>query len=177
MLENYYQDDLILVNDRHIDLILKLINNRKANSFVNLPNEVLAKKNYNYCEFVKEADFITSYEVEFDNYVSLPNGHSIEKVEKLNDNSNNVCRLDSNEVLLPLIVRTRHVGDRIKVKGLGGSKKVKDIFIDRKMSVANRDVWPVVVDSKGEIVWIPGIKKSKFDKRKTDNYDIILRYI
>ena len=39
-----------------------------------------------------------------------------------------------------------------------------------------RDSWPIVVDSEGRVVWIPGIKKSKFDKKKNDYYDIILKY-
>ena len=62
------------------------------------------------------------------------------------------------------------------VKGMDGSKKVKDIFIDDKIPVEARDSWPVVVDSVGKIVWIPGIKKSKYDRKKTDSYDIILKY-
>ena len=78
--------------------------------------------------------------------------------------------------MLPLIVRSRRFGDKIKVKGLNGSKKVKDIFIDKKVSLSNRDIWPIVLDSKGNVVWIPGLKKSKFDKKKSDNYDIILKY-
>ena len=77
---------------------------------------------------------------------------------------------------MPLIVRSRRIGDRIIVKGLNGSKKLKDIFIDKKISISERDVWPIVLDSKGNVVWIPGIKKSKFDKKKSDTYDIILKY-
>ena len=49
------------------------------------------------------------------------------------NNSNFICRLDSNEVTLPLIVRTRKFGDKMYVKGMNGSKKVKDIFIDKKI--------------------------------------------
>ena len=111
-----------------------------------------------------------------DNYIELPNHHYIEKVEFTSDNSNNICRLDSSEITLPLIVRTRKMGDKIRVKGLGGSKKVKDIFIDKKISLVNRDIWPIVVDSEGKIVWIPGLKKSIFDKKKSESYDIILKY-
>ena len=62
------------------------------------------------------------------------------------------------------------------VKGLDGSKKVKDIFIDKKIKFSERDSWPIVVDSRGRIVWIPGVKKSKFDKKSVDSYDIILKY-
>ena len=43
-----------------------------------------------------------------------------------------------------------------------------NIFIDKKIKMDKRDSWPIVVDSKGKIVWIPGIKKSIFDKK---NYE------
>ena len=175
-LRNFYQDDLILIGDRHIDLILHLLHSRKGNSFINLPNDVIAKKNYNEFSFVKDVDVITSYEIEFDKYVMLPNNHSIELVDSIDNNSNFMCRLNSKEIALPLIVRTRRMGDKISVKGLNGSKKVKDIFIDKKISMEERDSWPIVLDSMGNVVWIPGIKKSKFDKKSTEVYDIILKY-
>ena len=131
---------------------------------------------YNYFELIRDTDIISGYEMEFENYVELPNNHIIEKIEDTLDNSNFVCRLNSNEIALPLIVRTRKIGDKMYVKGLNGSKKIKDIFIDKKLSLHNRDSWPIVLDSKGNVVWIPGIKKSKFDKKKSEDYDIILKY-
>ncbi len=176
LLSEFYQDDLILLSDRHINLILDLINSSKANSFINLPNEVIARKNYNYFEIIKEIEDIGNYEIELDEVAMLPNNRKIEKISDTIDNSNNICRLNSNEVSLPLIVRTRRIGDKISVKGLNGTKKVKDIFIDKKIPLLDRDNWPIVVDSKGNVVWIPGIKKSRFDKKKTESYDIILKY-
>ena len=175
-LKNFYQDDLILIGDKHINIILNLICSRKANCFVNLPNGVIAKKNYNEFEIVKDIDDIASYEIEFDQYVKLPNNHSIELVDSIDNNSNYMCRLNSRELTLPLIVRSRRIGDKIAVKGLNGAKKVKDIFIDKKISLEERDSWPIVLDSCGNVVWIPGIKKSKFDKKSTEEYDIILKY-
>ena len=62
------------------------------------------------------------------------------------------------------------------IKGINKSKKVKDIYINSKIPIRLRDSWPIVTDSTGKIVWIPGIKKSIFDKNKDDNYDIILKY-
>lgn len=175
-LNKFYQDDLILVCDRHVDLIISLIHSKKANSFVNLPNGVVAKKEYNYLELKREVGVISGYEIEFSNLVILPNNHKIKRIDYTDDNSNNICRLSSNDVCLPLIVRSRRMGDKIMVKGLNGTKKVKDIFIDKKISITERDSWPLVLDSKGNVVWIPGIKKSKFDKKKSDSYDIILKY-
>ena len=101
---------------------------------------------------------------------------TLKKVDSVLGNGNDICKLDSSEVNLPLIVRTRKIGDKIKLKGNGGTKKLKDIFIDSKIDIKKRDMWPVVVDSLGNIVWIPGLKKSKFDKQKSEKYDIILEY-
>jgi len=175
-LKNFYQDDLMLIGDKHIDILLNLLRSKKANCVVNLPNDVLAKKNYNEFEFVRDIDVIASYEIEFDQYALLPNHHSIEKVSTIDNNSNYMCRLNSKEIVLPLIIRTRRIGDKMAVKGLNGTKKVKDIFIDKKISLDERDTWPIVLDSMGSVVWIPGIKKSKFDKKSTEEYDIILKY-
>ena len=37
-------------------------------------------------------------------------------------------------------------------------------------------MWPIVLDAENKIVWIPGLKKSKLDKKISEEYDIILRY-
>lgn len=176
IMENYYQDDLILINDKHIELLKDLIESKKANLTVNLPNEIIAVKDYNYFYLKKEVQEMTFYEIEFNDYAILPNKHSIKKIDNIDENSNNICRLLSNEVTLPLIIRTRKLGDKISVKGLNGSKKVKEIFIENKISIKDRDLWPIVVDSTGKIIWIPGLKKSKFDKQKNENCDIIMKY-
>lgn len=176
LLSVYYNDDLILINDRHIDLILKIINGNKSNCSINLPNDVIATKSYNCIELKKATELISNYEIEFDSYATLPNNHIIEKVDKINSNSNSIIRLSSLDVVLPLTVRTRKIGDKITVKGMNKTKKVKDIFIDSKIPLAYRDSWPIVVDATGKIIWIPGVKKSIFDKSKDDNYDIILKY-
>ena len=176
ILSEFYQDDLILINDKHIDLLIKILKSKRSNSMINLPNNVIAIKKYNEMSLVRDVAQISGYEMEFDSYVLLPNNHSIEKIDSTTDNSNFICKLNSNEIVLPLIIRTRKIGDKIKVKGLNGTKKVKDIFIDKKISLSDRDNWPIVLDSSGKVVWIPGIKKSKFDKKSNEEYDIILKY-
>ncbi len=176
ILEEYYQDDLLLVNDKHISLLTNLISSNKANMEVNLPNEIIAVKSYNNFYLKKETEELTAYEIEFSEYAELPNHHCIKKIGKTEENSNNICRLSSDEISLPLIIRTRKLGDRIQVKGLNGKKKLKDIFIEEKVNLKDRDLWPIVVDSAGVIVWIPGIKKSKFDKSNEEKCDIIMKY-
>ena len=166
LLEEYYEDDLILISDVHTDLIKSLIYSNRSNSVIYLPNAVKVVKSYNKLYFERELL----------DYANLPNGKNIKAIEDADSNSNFYCRLNSSDVVLPLHVRTRRDGDRMKVKGLNGSKKVKDIFIDEKVPISQRDLWPVVVDSEDKIVWLPGLKKSKFDVSKNKKCDIILRY-
>ena len=176
ILEQYYKDDLTVVSDKHITMIEELIYSKKSNLTIQLPNQLNVKKNYQFIMFVYHFEKSSSYQYKLEASVQLPNGKKIIQVEEENSNGNDVCRLNTCDIQLPLYVRTRKIGDSMEVKGLNGHKKIKDIFIDEKIPVDKRNEWPIVVDSLGNIVWLPGIKKSKFNKSKKEKYDIILKY-
>lgn len=175
-LSSYYEDEISLINNKHVFNLYNLINSSKVNSSINLPNNVIALKEYNEVKLLKNFSREVSFDYIFDNYVELPNGKKIEKVNEFNKNSNYICLLDSNEIKLPLHVRSRQKGDKIYIKGLNGKKKISDIFTNEKIISKDREGWPIVTDSDNNIVWLPGLKKSKFDKQKNEKYDIILRY-
>jgi tRNA(Ile)-lysidine synthase len=59
-------------------------------------------------------------------------------------------------LLTPLVVRRREPGDRIRPFGLGGSKKLQDILVDRKIEASQRDLVPVVTDARGRLIWVAG---------------------
>jgi tRNA(Ile)-lysidine synthase len=63
--------------------------------------------------------------------------------------------LDVDAIDGPLIVRSRKRGDRMRPLGLGGSKKLQDIFVDAKVPQEERDSVPVIADRLG-IVWVAG---------------------
>ena len=176
ILERIYGDDLLIIGDTHVDLIFDLIYSVKSNSIVHLPNNVIVIKAYNELTFSYDEDEYGSYEIEINKVVNLPNGKIIEEIDDINDKSNYTIRLNSKELSMPLYVRNRKDGDKIEIKNMIGHKKVSDIFINEKIKISDRKIWPIVLDSKDNIVWIPGIKKSKFDKTGTNEYDIILRY-
>ena len=57
----------------------------------------------------------------------------------------------------PLVVRSWRFGDRYRPLFLGGrSRKLQDLFVDRKVSRADRTRVPVVLDAAGRIVWVMG---------------------
>ena len=175
ILEKIYGDDLLIITNTHVNLIFDLINSYKPNSVVHLPNNVKAIKSYNELSFAFMEEVDDKYEIELDSVANLPNGMIIEKVSDTDDTSNYVTRLNSKEISLPLYVRTRRNGDKMSVKGMEGHKKVNDIFIDNKIVSKDRNVWPVLVDAEERVIWVPGLKKSKFDKEIHEEDDIILK--
>ena len=169
----------------------------KPNQMVSLPNHKYAVKAYNDFYIMKEKDK-SNYKIELVDKTTLPNGKTMQIIDEAIDNSNytlklkldnfyldsrlrqyiiNKSRLNSKEIKMPLYIRSKIDGDKIAIKGLNGRKKVKDIFIDEKTPKEERDLWPLLVDSDDNILWIAGLKKSKFDKQKDEKYDIIVRYL
>ncbi len=56
----------------------------------------------------------------------------------------------------PLVVRSWRPGDALRPLGLGGRKKLQDLFVDRKVERATRRRVPLVADRGGGIVWVVG---------------------
>lgn len=60
----------------------------------------------------------------------------------------------------PLEVRSFIAGDRIRIQGMTGRKKLKDLFIDEKVPPRLRRKIPILV-SGNEILWVIGLRQSK----------------
>jgi len=179
--ELIYSDDLNLINDVHIDIVNKLINSKKPNSSVELPNNIVVTREYEYVYFTNVSNDAMS-QTNINNKILLENNIKINNmqftyIDNEQDNSNYVCRLNSKEITLPLYIRGKKDGDIMYVKGMLGKKKIKDIFINEKIGILDRSKWPIIIDSNDNIVWLPGLKKSKYNKEKFEKYDIIIKCV
>ncbi|WP_406621228.1 tRNA lysidine(34) synthetase TilS [Bacillus atrophaeus] len=171
---------------RHIQQFLEWAKNGSPSGVLDFPNGLKVVKSYQTCLFTFEQ--LQCKEVPFEYQISgaagetviLPGGSQItveRDAESLDEIGNAVFITSQDKVRFPLTVRTRRIGDRMKLKGMNGSKKVKDIFIDKKLPLQMRDSWPIVTDAIGEIIWIPGLKKSIFEDLVIPNGDrIVLQY-
>ena len=56
----------------------------------------------------------------------------------------------------PLVVRNWRPGDALRPLGLGGRKKLQDLFVDRKVERGTRHRVPLVADRGRGIVWVVG---------------------
>jgi tRNA(Ile)-lysidine synthase len=65
--------------------------------------------------------------------------------------SSDTAHIDAGTVTDRLLVRNRRPGDRLRPVGLGGSKKLQDVFVDRKVARAERDAVPIITDDAGRI--------------------------
>ena len=61
----------------------------------------------------------------------------------------------------PLVVRSWRFGDRYRPSGLGGrSRKLQDLFVDRKVPRADRTRVPIVLDAADRVIWVVGFGTS-----------------
>jgi tRNA(Ile)-lysidine synthase len=75
------------------------------------------------------------------------------------------CFLDADKLKFPLVLRKWRDGDYFVPFGMKNRKKVSDFFIDRKMSLLEKEaVWLLVSD--GDIVWVVGERSD--DRFKVD---------
>lgn len=174
IMNNIYQNKNNIITDKHIQNIISLLNNTKPNIKIDLPNNKEIVKEYNKLIIKEKRSNIKSYKIEFNDKIEIEN-LIIEKIKSEDDDSNSVCRLNSKDITLPLYIRNREDGDYIILKGSNNRKKIKEIFIEKKLPLKKRNNYPLLVDSNNNIIWIPNIKKSKFCKKKNENYDIIIR--
>ena len=68
-----------------------------------------------------------------------------------------VVAVQSDRLVLPLAVRNRRPGDRLRPAGAPGTRKLQDLLVDRKIPCGERDRVPIVVDGTGQIVWVAGV--------------------
>lgn len=152
----------------HIDQVFQLIHYGGPSARLDFPNGLKVNRSYHQLSFQFQLLETESYifEMTGPGTVNLPNGGRIQ----IGYRNQDLTKTDSNTALFhadcftwPIIIRTRKTGDRMTLKGMKGSKKLKDIFIDQKIPLHLRGAWPVITDGEDRIIWLPGLKKSSFE--------------
>ncbi len=163
--------------------VLNLLLMGKTGKRINLINNIIAKLNYNELIIEKEEktedkDFL--YELSYPGDLKLKElGYSfnmeiIEINEKTEfEKSKYVKYFDLSKIKGKLFFRNRKQGDRFSPFGMSGSKKIKDYFIDEKISKDVRDKIPLLIDEKN-ILWVVGYRNSE-DYKVTKDTERILK--
>ncbi len=137
---------------------------------LDLPGGIVAVKEYNVLHLfqrglLKEKASFSSLKVQIPGKTYLPDGSclvaQIHSTPQAFDLSTMTVVFDADKLTEPLLIRPRQPGDRMQPMGLNGTKKVKDIFIDRKVPRRLRDHIPLIIHGS-QIIWIPGVCRSSF---------------
>ena len=87
---------------------------------------------------------------------------NIDDIEK-KDKLPNIKYFDYDRIKGTLYIRNRRDGDRFIPLGMRGSKKLKDFFIDSKISRQERDKIPLILD-EDNIIWVVDYRISELYK-------------
>jgi len=161
----------------HEEAFFALLQHNDGNVQIDFPSALKLNKAYDRLTFYFQDQHPqpkTFHEtLDLPGTVQLQDGSTItaKLVDNIEEENKFTFYITIREVALPLHVRTRIPGDRMSWKGLNGTKKLKDIFIDAKIPLAKRDCWPVLVDHNGEILWLIGLKKG--ERRKISGEQLV----
>lgn len=168
----------------HIEEVLHLLSREHPSGHLDLPNRLRVYRSYDRLFFTFKTEKPTDSDYEFELKVPGESDTPLGTIraefagnDGIHPEDRDVFVCDADLVSLPLRIRTRRPGDRLSLKGMKASKKVKAIFIDRKIRRHLREIWPLVTDSDGKVLWIPGLKHSGAGKpsEKTKRR-IVLRF-
>jgi tRNA(Ile)-lysidine synthetase-like protein len=79
---------------------------------------------------------------------------------------------DREAIAPPLVLRSPEPGDRMRPFGMTGSKKLSDIFIDKKIPAGERPTSLVIADAH-DILWLVGVATSEKCRIRNETRKIV----
>lgn len=168
---------------KHIYDVIELSKNT-TNKRIDLTNNVLAENIYGDIYLKLKDNIIREYKEVVINKGELDNTHICYENYNVKfniiTNKNNVDfsknvlikYFDYDKIEERLVIRKRRNGDKMLPLGMRGNKKVKDIFMDLKIPVDERDKIPVLCFDN-EIAWLVAHKVSEKFKITKETKNII----
>ncbi len=148
---------------RNIIDIKGLFYNQKPHVELKLNDKLFIYKTYDlmYFENTKPKEYSFKFLVSNESTITLPNNDLVIITKKPNKNYDIIFKLCYNnlDLIFPLTIRNRIDGDKIKTTS--GTKKLKDIFINKKIPKLIRNKIPIVLNKNNEIIFVPNVYKAK----------------
>lgn len=151
----------------HVNAMLGLAQSGSPSASVSLPSQVTARREYGFLRLLKQEnrEMVTTgvQALSIPGHTLLPGGKEMITAAVLPAAAINLKIPDRKQAYLdfgllkyPVVVRSRQAGDRVRLLGAPGSRKLKSILIDRKIPLAKRQAI-LLVESGGEIAWVAGV--------------------
>jgi len=160
--------DLRRISSRHLAALEDLASSRNPSGRTALPDGLLAFREYRLLHISAAAHVVSAAE-EFSLDITgsgsfrLPDGAtlSVDVFQELTDGWRSQGRrtlwVNRADLPFPWELRYFRAGDRFRPMGMEGEKKLKKLFIDRKIPIAGRRRIPLLL-CRGEIFWVGGVQ-------------------
>jgi len=161
------------VGEVHYDALRELIDEGQTGAELRLPRKVLARIGYTHLELIcderaqrqPEGEESWCHELLVPGTVEIPEVGTLVRAELLAERPNELGNAADSHIIVDgdaagsaLYVRNWRPGDCMQPLGMGGHKKLQDLFVDEKILQRRRDCIPLVVDSRGRIIWAVGLR-------------------
>ncbi|MFF5996830.1 tRNA lysidine(34) synthetase TilS [Lysinibacillus sp. KU-BSD001] len=183
ILLNYLDNDTATFQSHTLcTLILKLFQTQNGSAMMNLPRGCIVSRQYGKILFLKEQEVapVISEELVLNEWneragIRFYIGEFAHLTSPLRKDAQ-IYYVSAETLFLPIRTRTREEGDRIQLAGMEAPKRLSRLFIDEKVPLTKRDQWPLLVDHKGEILAVIGLRVShtfSSTRRAGDDYVFI----
>jgi tRNA(Ile)-lysidine synthase len=154
---------------RHVRLVLQLAHGSAASGRVVLKGARVVRRRYERLQLDAPPAAVPSQPraLRPGETVTLPGGWRIRALEARERTPDDplpadlwaaVC--DADRMEQPLQIRLPRVGERLAPLGLDGTRKLSDVFTDRRVPASERWAYPVIAYGDA-IVWVPGVVRSQ----------------
>jgi len=168
----------------HIRSFFKIIDGKSVNSSLNLPGGLKVRREYDHVIISTGPLKITK---PFDKTVNVPGitrlgEHALRatilnKPPKTFAGDDKIAYFDYAAINEPLNLRSIEPGDRMTPFGMKGSKKLKEILIEKKIPRGRRPEIPLLCSAK-DILWAVGVKHSELFRVKRNTKQVLkLEYV
>lgn len=184
----------------HAEDFLKLLSSRSPNAAITLPRGLAVCKEYDVVTIErsqkssasggvrshkknKGISFEQELKINGKTSVVADNGFKVAEFKSEVKNHDFAFRIphsaspkaayfDYDNLQFPLIARNFRPGDRLAPLGMKGHKKLKDLFIEKKIPKRRRGLIPILV-SGDEIIWVAGIRQGGHGKIEPETKKIL----
>ncbi len=172
---NHIKTDLKNISFAHINSIIKLTKNPSYYASADISDNILVVKNKNHLIFTKKQNYKKPETINYEYKLKKPETVLIKETKQkitfgeikknslpknfLKEKNKSEEYFDADKIEFPLTIRNFKNGDKFIPLGMTGGQKLKNFFINNKISANKRKKCPIVL-SKNKIIWIACLRAS-----------------
>lgn len=166
------------LENKHIDYAISLLNNKNTGKSIDLTDKIILSISYNNMIVTKSIERIDNFEYNINIgdkvFIKEIEKSIILNIEDISDytKKDNEFFVDYDKIKGIIKLRNRKNSDFMIPFGMSGKKKLKDIFIDNKIPLGERDK-QIILEDDEKIIWLENYRISNECRVTADTKKIL----